>query len=99
MSSLTHTFVTDAAQTIDHTRTFGLALENRFKDYLLNGNHPFWPVDGNGDPLPESDANYAQAFRNKADHDMLALLDAIERYEQDRDAQAARDAVPPPAFD
>lgn len=99
MSSLTFSFTNDAAQTAEHTRTFNLATEDRFKAWLLNGPHDYWPVDENGDPLPESNANYATAFDNYADTTMLATWANVKRHEQQQAGSAAEEAVPDVTFD
>ena len=98
MSSLTFVFVNDAAQSVDHQRTFGAATEARFLAWLKDGS-PYWPVDENGDPLPESNANYATAFDNWANATMLGTWANVKRFEQERDAVAAREAVADITFD
>lgn len=80
--------------TVGTTSRSGLELsagkEARLIAYLYNN---FGPRDANGALLPQTNARVAQAFGKWADTEWERLrVDAI-RWEQDRDAQAARAAV------
>lgn len=77
--------------TVTRGRTFDAAVETRFLDWLW---YAYPQVDGNGDPLPKNNANLAQAFRDYADGLIFGSWTNVKRYEKERDAQAARDAVP-----
>lgn len=99
MSSLTFTFVNNAGQTAEHTRTFNLATEDRFKAWLKDGPHAYWPVDENGDPLPETLANYGHAFDNYANTIMLATWSNVKRWEQQQAGSTAEAGVPDIGFD
>lgn len=96
MSSLTFELLTDAGPTVSYTKTFGVAVEARFSDWLW-AKHP--PLDGNGDPLPDTPANRAQAFRNWSDNTMLIAWQNVKNWEEAVAAEAARDGVPDMEFD
>jgi len=98
MSSLTFTFVNDAAQEVAQTKSFSAAAEARFLAWLKDGS-PYWPVDENGDPLADTNANYAAAYRAWADATMMGTWANVKRFERDRDAAAAAAAVPEITFD
>lgn len=79
------------ANTITQTsHVYADAAGQRFSDYIW-AKYPQYDVDGN--PLPDTNANRVKAFRDFADGYFQAIKNDVIRYEKERDAQAARDAV------
>jgi hypothetical protein len=81
------------AQTVDHaSQTYSDANGQRFSDYIW-ASYPQLDVDGN--PLPDTPANRAQAFRDWADAIYAGTKANVLRWED----QQLKEAVAPPPLD
>lgn len=97
--SITCSFVNEAAQQRDFGKSFQADKETRFLAWLKDGPHAYWPLDVDGNPLPDTQANYAQAYDNWINTFLLSSWSGIKRWEEDEAAQAGRDGVPDMTFD
>ena len=90
MANLTWS-ITNAAGTVTHdSPTISDANMDRFVAWVL---YAYPQLDGNGDPLPVTNAVKAAAFRDFADAQWQGVKANVLRWEQSEAAQQAREAV------